>query len=154
MPAQTLPAHVFTLTADAGADPALATFGYGAGGGMTLGQSAANATFTIDGIAYSRATNSVDDVIPGMALTLKKAAPGQPVIICHEWAKNTPRAAALHVTLDGDTFTEVWRDPNLVAWSGAFCIGPTATGKVVGWLKNDARFPSGKTYMRGDLILD
>ena len=49
---------------------------------------------------------------------------------------------------------EVWRDPNLVAWSGAFCIGPTATGKVVGWLKNDARFPSGKTYMRGDLILD
>ena len=83
-----------------------------------------------------------------------QAAPGQPVIICHEWAKNTPRAAALHVTLDGDTFTEVWRDPNLVAWSGAFCIGPTATGKVVGWLKNDARFPSGKTYMRGDLILD
>ena len=53
------------------------------------------------------------------------------------------------------TFRYDWlRDPNLVAWSGAFCIGPTATGKVVGWLKNDARFPSWKTYMRGDLILD
>ena len=74
-------ANAFTLTADAGADPALAAFGYGTGGGMALGQSAANATFTIDGIAYSRATNSVDDVIPGMALTLKKAAPGQPVDI-------------------------------------------------------------------------
>jgi len=74
-------ANDFTLAADAGADPALAAFGYGAGGGMSLGQSAANATFTIDGIAYSRATNSIDDVIPGMALTLKKAAPGQPVDI-------------------------------------------------------------------------
>jgi len=74
-------ANAFTLTADAGADPALAAFGYGAGGAMALGQSAANATFTIDGIAYSRATNSIDDVIPGMALTLKKAAPGQPVDI-------------------------------------------------------------------------
>jgi flagellar hook-associated protein 2 len=74
-------ANAFTLAADAGADPALAAFGYGAGGAMALGQSAANATFTIDGIAYSRATNSIDDVIPGMALTLKKAAPGQPVDI-------------------------------------------------------------------------
>lgn len=74
-------ANAFTLAADAGADPALAAFGYGADGSMSLGQSAANATFTIDGIAYSRATNSIDDVIPGMALTLKKAAPGQPVDI-------------------------------------------------------------------------
>lgn len=73
--------NAFTLTADAGADPALAAFAYGSGGGMTLGQSATNASFTIDGVAYSRPTNSVDDVIPGMALTLKKAAPGQPVDI-------------------------------------------------------------------------
>lgn len=74
-------ANAFTLTADAGADPALAAFGYGTGGGMTLGQSATNANFTIDGIAYSRASNSIDDIIPGMSLTLKKAAPGQPVDI-------------------------------------------------------------------------
>lgn len=74
-------ANAFTLTADAGADPALAAFSYGTGGGMALGQSATNATFTIDGVGYSRPTNNIDDVIPGMALTLKKAAPGQPVDI-------------------------------------------------------------------------
>ncbi|NIJ39537.1 flagellar hook-associated protein 2 [Sphingopyxis panaciterrae] len=71
----------FTLTADSGADPGLSTFAYGSGGGMTLGQSAANAEFTIDGVAFSRASNIVDDVVPGMSLTLKKAAPGQPVDI-------------------------------------------------------------------------
>src|SRR3546814_12479492 len=48
---------------------------------MTLGQSAANAEFTIDGVAFSRASNIIDDVVPGMSLTLKKAAPGQPVDI-------------------------------------------------------------------------
>ncbi|MBB6426469.1 flagellar filament capping protein FliD [Sphingopyxis sp. JAI128] len=69
----------FTLTADAGADPGLSAFA--TSGGMTEGQSAANAQFTIDGVAFSRASNIVDDVIPGMSLTLKKAAPGQPVDI-------------------------------------------------------------------------
>lgn len=72
-------ANSFTLTADAGADPALAAFGYGAGGSMTLGQSATDAQFTVDGVAYSRTSNIIDDIIPGMSITLKKAAPGQPV---------------------------------------------------------------------------
>lgn len=74
-------ANAFTLAADAGADPGLSAFAYGASGGMTLGQSAANADFTIDGVAFSRASNTIDDVVPGMSLTLKKAAPGQPVDI-------------------------------------------------------------------------
>lgn len=74
-------ANAFTLAADAGADPGLSVFAYGAGGGMTLGQSAANAEFTLDGVAFSRGTNIIDDVVPGMSLTLKKAAPGQPVDI-------------------------------------------------------------------------
>lgn len=78
---QTGEANAFTLSADAGADPALSAFTYGSGGSMTLGQSAANADFTIDGIAYSRASNIIDDIVPGMSLTLKKAAPGQPVDI-------------------------------------------------------------------------
>ncbi|KTE11431.1 flagellar filament capping protein FliD [Sphingopyxis sp. H115] len=69
----------FTLAADAGADPGLSAFATSSG--MTEGQSAANAEFTIDGVAFSRASNIVDDVIPGMSLTLKKAAPGQPVDI-------------------------------------------------------------------------
>lgn len=74
-------ANAFTLAADAGADPGLSAFTYGGGGGMTLGQSAANAEFTIDGVAFSRASNIIDDVVPGMSLTLKKAAPGEPVDI-------------------------------------------------------------------------
>jgi flagellar hook-associated protein 2 len=75
-------ANAFTLTADPGADPGLSGFTYGGGsGGMTLGQSATDAQFTIDGVAFSRAGNIVDDVIPGMSLTLKKAAPGEPVDI-------------------------------------------------------------------------
>ncbi|MDK2760209.1 MAG: flagellar filament capping protein FliD [Sphingopyxis sp.] len=69
----------FSLTADAGADPGLTAFS--TGGGMTVGQSAANAEFTIDGVAFSRASNIIDDVVPGMSLTLKKAAPGQGVDI-------------------------------------------------------------------------
>jgi flagellar hook-associated protein 2 len=69
----------FTLTANAGADPGLTAFS--TSGGMTVGQSAANAEFTIDGVAFSRANNIIDDVIPGMSLTLKKAAPGQGVDI-------------------------------------------------------------------------
>src|SRR3546814_198578 len=74
-------ANGFTLAADAGADPGLTAFSYGSGGGMTLGQAATDAKFTIDGVAFSRATNIVDDVVPGMSLALKKAAPGQPVDI-------------------------------------------------------------------------
>jgi len=69
----------FTLTANAGADPGLTAFS--TSGGMTVGQTATNAEFTIDGVAFSRANNIIDDVIPGMSLTLKKAAPGQGVDI-------------------------------------------------------------------------
>ncbi|KQZ74120.1 flagellar hook-associated 2-like protein [Sphingopyxis sp. Root214] len=68
----------FTLAANAGADPGLSAFSTS---GMTVGQTAANAEFTIDGVAFSRANNIIDDVIPGMSLTLKKAAPGQGVDI-------------------------------------------------------------------------
>lgn len=74
-------ANEFTLTANAGADAGLTAFAYGAGGGMALGQAAANAEFTVDGVAFSRASNIVDDIVPGMSLTLKKAAPGQAVDI-------------------------------------------------------------------------
>ena len=74
-------ANGFTLSADAGADPGLSNFTYGSGGAMTLGQSATNAEFTIDGVAFSRPANIIDDIVPGMSLTLKKAAPGEPVDI-------------------------------------------------------------------------
>lgn len=74
-------ANSFTLTADVGGDPGLTAFSYGSGGAMTLGQSALDAEFTVDGVAYKRTSNIVDDIVGGMSLTLKKAAPGQPVDI-------------------------------------------------------------------------
>jgi flagellar hook-associated protein 2 len=66
----------FTLTVDAGADPALNRFATGASGQMTLGQTAQDALFRIDGVAYARASNTVSDTLPGLTLTLKKAEPG------------------------------------------------------------------------------
>ncbi len=69
-------AQAFTLTADSGSDPALSQFTYGSGGAMTLAQPAADALIKVDGIPYSRPSNSINDVIPGMQITLKKAEPG------------------------------------------------------------------------------
>ncbi len=66
----------FTL---ASSDAGLADFAYP--GSMSLIQSAQNAAFTVDGLGYSRPTNTIDDVVPGVALTLKKVAVGTPVNI-------------------------------------------------------------------------
>lgn len=68
----------FTLTT---AEPALQGFSYGSGGGLTLGQSAQDARFKLDGVAYARSSNSVSDVLPGVTLTLKKATPSAAVTI-------------------------------------------------------------------------
>jgi flagellar hook-associated protein 2 len=65
-------AKAFTLTVDAGADPGLMQF---ASGAMTVGQTASDASFTVDGVAYARATNSFSDVVAGMTISLKKADP-------------------------------------------------------------------------------
>ncbi len=70
-------AQAFTLTADAGADPALQRFAFGGSGGMQSAQAAADAQIKVDGIPYSRTSNSFSDVVPGMAISLKKAVPGQ-----------------------------------------------------------------------------
>lgn len=65
-------AKAFVLTADAGAAPGLAQF---ASAAMTTGQTASDAAFTVDGVAYTRATNSFGDVVPGMTILLKTADP-------------------------------------------------------------------------------
>ena len=75
---QTGSAKAFTLTST---DAALQGFAYGSGGVMTLGQSAQDAKFTVDSVAYVRDSNTVPDVISGVTLTLKKAAPGAPIAI-------------------------------------------------------------------------
>lgn len=69
--------NAFSLsTSDAGLMP----FATG-GGGMILGQAAQDAKFLLDGVAYQRNSNTISNVLPGITLTLKKAAPGVPVTI-------------------------------------------------------------------------
>lgn len=69
-------ASAFTLSSS---DPGLSKFTYP--GAMTQIQSALNAEFKVDGLSYSRASNTIDNVVPGVTLTLKKIAVGNPVSI-------------------------------------------------------------------------
>lgn len=79
---QTGTTQAFSLVSDVGSDPALERFTYGnPAGQMILGQSALNAQFKIDGVAYERQSNAIADVLPGVTLTLKKAAAGMPIAI-------------------------------------------------------------------------
>lgn len=73
-------ANAFSLTLDSG-DPSLAAFASGPGGGLTQPQPASDAVVRIDGVQYSRPSNTISDILPGISLGLKKAAPGQLVDI-------------------------------------------------------------------------
>lgn len=74
-------ASAFTLSVPDGTDSGLERFAYGPGvtGGMTRAQEALNAQLIVDGVAVERATNSFSDLIPGVQIDLKRAAPGVPV---------------------------------------------------------------------------
>lgn len=77
----------FTLTAaDASGNPdgtSLSAFAFGPGYSSvtTIASSAANAQFRIDGVAISRPTNVVSDVLTGYTLTLNAAQTGAAAII-------------------------------------------------------------------------
>lgn len=66
----------FTLSSSA---PGLSNFAYP--GAMTLVQAAQDATVKVDGLNYTRPSNTIDDIIPGVSLTLKKTNVGQTVSI-------------------------------------------------------------------------
>lgn len=73
-------ANAFSLTLSASSDPTLSRFAYsGSASGMTLGQSAQDALFTVDGIEMSRTTNTISDAVPGVELTLKQANAATPI---------------------------------------------------------------------------
>lgn len=65
-------ANAFTLDADAGTPASLLQF---TDAHMVRGQTAQDADFTVDGVAYRRSSNIIEDVVPGLAITLKKADP-------------------------------------------------------------------------------
>ncbi|MCM8731274.1 flagellar filament capping protein FliD [Hephaestia sp. GCM10023244] len=74
--------QAFTLTASGASDPALAALNVGVGAaGSTIGTAAQDAVVLLDGIAVSRSTNSVDDLIAGVKIDLLAATPGAPVTI-------------------------------------------------------------------------
>jgi flagellar hook-associated protein 2 len=82
-------AKAFTLSSS---DAGLTDFTHP--GSMTLVQSAQDATIKVDGLTYTRPSNTVDDIIPGVTLTLKKAAVGTPVSI-----GTTPSGEAIKSTM-------------------------------------------------------
>lgn len=56
-------------------------------------QSAQNALISVDGIAVSRATNTIEDVIKGVTLTLTKADPGNPTTVTVSSDKTSVRSS-------------------------------------------------------------
>ena len=99
-------ANAFTVALGSGAEPSLGAFAFnGTNGTMPQGQAAGNAEMVFDGVAVSRASNTVDDLIPGVSLQLNKAAPGQTVQI------NGERQAVGFKTMMEDlaaTYNQIW----------------------------------------------
>lgn len=71
-------ASAFTLSAADGTTSGLERFAYGESvvGGMSLAQEARDAVLILDGVEVKRSTNSFNDLIDGVQIDLKKAAPG------------------------------------------------------------------------------
>lgn len=67
-------AKVFTVAVDAGAEPTLSAL---VSTGLAVSQAASDAVIRVDGIEYSRPSNTISDVVPGVALALKKAEIGE-----------------------------------------------------------------------------
>lgn len=76
-------AQAFTLSVAAGAGSGIERFAYDPAlpGGMTRAQAAQDAIVRLDGVEVRRAANSFDDLIEGVRIDLKKAAPGSTVAI-------------------------------------------------------------------------
>jgi len=76
-------AQAFTMTAteDAGA-PGLAALDVGVGAsGTTIGSAAQDAVVSLDGVSFTRSSNSFSDLIPGVQMDLTQAQPGTIVSI-------------------------------------------------------------------------
>lgn len=71
-------ASAFTLAVPGGTTSGLERFAYdpNVAGGMTRAQEAKDAIVLLDGVEVTRATNSASDLISGVQIDLKKAAPG------------------------------------------------------------------------------
>ncbi|MFN3944685.1 MAG: flagellar filament capping protein FliD [Allosphingosinicella sp.] len=80
---QTGEAAAFTLSVADGSDAGLERFAFGpdTSGGMAAAQTARDAVVRLDGVEVRRASNSFSDLIPGVRIDLKRAAPGAVVSV-------------------------------------------------------------------------
>src|SRR3546814_19474733 len=76
-------AEAFTLSVPSGTATGLERFAYDPAvtGGMTRAQIAQDAIVKLDGVEVKRASNSIDDLIEGVEINLKKAAVGTSVAL-------------------------------------------------------------------------
>lgn len=74
-------AQAFTVEVPAGTSSGLERFAFGAdvAGGMTVAQTAQDAVLLLDNVEVKRASNSFNDLLPGVQIDLKRAAPGTKV---------------------------------------------------------------------------
>lgn len=111
------------------------------GGGMTKSQAAQNAEMTIDGIAVSKASNTVTDAIKGVTLNLNQTNVGSPVKI--GLAKDTTS-----VTNQITAFVDAY---NTLATAVNKQTSYNATTKTAGTLNGDASARSILTNIRAEL---
>lgn len=71
-------AKAFSITAQADAEPALVAL---VTAGLTTSQLASDAVLRVDGIDYSRPSNRIADIVPGVDLILQKAEAGSVVTL-------------------------------------------------------------------------
>ncbi|WP_254602080.1 flagellar filament capping protein FliD [Sphingomonas bacterium] len=74
-------ANAFTIAPTAGSDSALDSLAWpqGNGVGLTQAQAAQDAIVNLDGVDVDRASNTIDDLVAGVTLTLVKEAPAETV---------------------------------------------------------------------------
>jgi len=111
------------------------------GGGMTKSQDAQNAEMTIDGIAVSKASNTVTDAIKGVTLNLNQTNVGSPVKI--DLAKDTAS-----VTSKITAFVDAY---NTLATAVNKQTAYNATTKTAAVLNGDAGARSILTGIRAEL---
>ncbi|MBX9795344.1 flagellar filament capping protein FliD [Sphingomonas sp.] len=105
---QTGEAQAFTLTAteDAGA-PGLAALNVGVGAaGTSIGTSAQDAELVVDGLRFTRPSNSITDLVEGVRLDLVSAQPGTVVSLGNQTPSDALRQAVQNFV---DTYNEVIR---------------------------------------------
>lgn len=122
-------ANSFTLSVSAGTSTGLERFAYdpNATGGLTLAQSAQDAIVKLDGVQVNRTTNSFSDLIPGVQIDLKHAAPGEQVSL----GVSRPTAAIEEAVND---FVSAYNQLQGVI---AKAIAPGGSGQDAGPLRSD-----------------